>query len=178
MMIEGSGSGSIPLTSGSGSGRPKNMWIRWIRIRIRIRNTALNPLTWLSKSRYLNKTILLCENFFKTRPGPDTLRKVNSRSTKLSLPPPPVINQSNYVELPENISSQRASHSSKLVSDSEAIPPESAAGGEPLLPPAGFLACAPPDFTTFFQFSVSNILSANPNPHRFYYDGRSGAGQA
>ncbi len=29
----GSGSGSIPLTSGSGSGRPKNMWIRWIRIR-------------------------------------------------------------------------------------------------------------------------------------------------
>ncbi len=51
MMIEGSGSragsgsGSIPLTSGSGSGswRPKNMWIRWIRIRIRIRicNTAV-----------------------------------------------------------------------------------------------------------------------------------------
>ncbi len=48
MMIEGSGSrsragsGSIPLTSGSGSGsgRPKNMWIRWTRIRIRIRNTA------------------------------------------------------------------------------------------------------------------------------------------
>jgi hypothetical protein len=33
MMIEGSG--SIPLTSGSGSWRPKNMWIRWIRIRIR-----------------------------------------------------------------------------------------------------------------------------------------------
>ncbi len=32
MMIEGSG--SIPLTSGSGSGswRPKNTWIRWIRI--------------------------------------------------------------------------------------------------------------------------------------------------
>jgi hypothetical protein len=33
MIIEGSGSGSIPLTSGSGSGRPKNMWSRWIRIR-------------------------------------------------------------------------------------------------------------------------------------------------
>ncbi len=37
MMIEGSGSkaesGSIPLTNGSGSGRPKNVWIRWIRIR-------------------------------------------------------------------------------------------------------------------------------------------------
>ncbi len=39
MMIEGSESGSIPLTSGSGSGswRPKNMWIRWIRIH----NTAM-----------------------------------------------------------------------------------------------------------------------------------------
>jgi hypothetical protein len=42
MMIEGSGSragyesGSIPLTDGSRSRRPKNMWIRWIRIR----NTA------------------------------------------------------------------------------------------------------------------------------------------
>ncbi len=33
IMIEGSGSGSISLTSGSGSERPKNMWIRWIRIR-------------------------------------------------------------------------------------------------------------------------------------------------
>ncbi len=33
-MIEGSG--SIPLTNGSGSGRPKNMSIRWIRVR----NTA------------------------------------------------------------------------------------------------------------------------------------------
>ncbi len=44
MMIEvsGAGSGSIPLTSGSGSGswRPKNMWIQWIRIRLRIWNTA------------------------------------------------------------------------------------------------------------------------------------------
>ncbi len=30
--------------SGSGSRRPKNMWIRWIRIRIRIRNTAFQPL--------------------------------------------------------------------------------------------------------------------------------------
>jgi hypothetical protein len=34
LVIEGSGSGSIPLTDGSGSRRPKNMWIR-----IRIRNT-------------------------------------------------------------------------------------------------------------------------------------------
>ncbi len=44
MMIEGSGSGSragsrsTHHTSGSGSRRHKNMWIRWIRIRIR--NTA------------------------------------------------------------------------------------------------------------------------------------------
>jgi hypothetical protein len=35
-MIEGSGSGTITLSDGPGSGsrRPKNMWIRWIRIRI------------------------------------------------------------------------------------------------------------------------------------------------
>jgi hypothetical protein len=41
MMIEESGSGSIPLTSGSASGtwRPKNIWIR-----IRIRNTALQSI--------------------------------------------------------------------------------------------------------------------------------------
>jgi hypothetical protein len=32
--------GSIPLTSESGSGRPKNMLIRWIRIRVRIRAVA------------------------------------------------------------------------------------------------------------------------------------------
>ncbi len=48
MVIEGSGSGFIPLTSGSGSGswRPKNTWIRWIRIRIRIRirNTGFKSL--------------------------------------------------------------------------------------------------------------------------------------
>ncbi len=37
LMTEGSGSGSIPLTNGSGSRTPKNMWIRWIRIR----NTAV-----------------------------------------------------------------------------------------------------------------------------------------
>jgi hypothetical protein len=52
MMMEGSrsrfgaGSGSIPLTSGSGSGRPKNIWIRWIRIRIRIRNTGILGRVW------------------------------------------------------------------------------------------------------------------------------------
>jgi hypothetical protein len=38
----GSGAGSIPLTDGSGSRRSKNMWIRWIQIRIwiRIHNTG------------------------------------------------------------------------------------------------------------------------------------------
>jgi hypothetical protein len=44
LMIEGprsgGGSGSIPLNIGSGSGRPKNMWIRWIRIW----HTAYNTL--------------------------------------------------------------------------------------------------------------------------------------
>ncbi len=54
LMIEGSGSGSragsgsIPLTNGSGSGsrRPKNMWIRWIRIRIWICNFGCNLTTF------------------------------------------------------------------------------------------------------------------------------------
>jgi hypothetical protein len=41
--------GSIPLTNGSGSERPKNMWIRWIRIRIR--NTALQRQSlWIQSS--------------------------------------------------------------------------------------------------------------------------------
>jgi hypothetical protein len=47
-MIEGSRSGSIPLTNGSGTGpgRPK---IMWIRIRIRIRNTWLATESVLSR---------------------------------------------------------------------------------------------------------------------------------
>ncbi len=40
-MIEGSGSGFTPMTNRSGSERPKNMCIRWIRIRIR--NSAIFP---------------------------------------------------------------------------------------------------------------------------------------
>ena len=63
MMIEesgsgsrtGSGSGSIHLPSGSGSGRPKNMWIRWIRIRIRIHNTG-----W-KEDRKANRTLNIVE---------------------------------------------------------------------------------------------------------------------
>jgi hypothetical protein len=57
MMVEGSRSGSIPVTNGSWSGsrRPNNMWIRWIRIRIwiRIRNTVcrfFQRLNWGSNS--------------------------------------------------------------------------------------------------------------------------------
>ncbi len=54
-MIEGSG--SIPLASGfgSGSGRPKNKWIRWIRIRIR--NTGLSSnVKDLCQTDYCKKT--------------------------------------------------------------------------------------------------------------------------
>ncbi len=53
----GSGSGSIPLTNGSGSGsrRPKNMWVRWIQIRIRIRNTALKTSTGKKSGKPLMK---------------------------------------------------------------------------------------------------------------------------
>jgi hypothetical protein len=55
-MIEGSGSGSIPLTSGSGSGswRPKNMWVRWIRIR----NTDLNNMNHGPAQPQLNLSLL------------------------------------------------------------------------------------------------------------------------
>jgi hypothetical protein len=42
-MIEGSGSGSM-MTNGSGFGRPRNMWIRWIRIRNTVNGWAY--LSW------------------------------------------------------------------------------------------------------------------------------------
>ncbi len=42
LLIEGSG--SIPLTNGSGSGMHKNMWIRWIKIWIRIRIPLLRKV--------------------------------------------------------------------------------------------------------------------------------------
>ncbi len=50
LVIEGFGSGSIPLTNGSGSGsrRPKNIWI-W---RIRISNTAINTDKHLPQSPF------------------------------------------------------------------------------------------------------------------------------
>ncbi len=50
LMMEGSWSGSVPLTNGSRSGRPKNL-----RIRIRIWNTVVHYLTWKN---------LLCYSFF------------------------------------------------------------------------------------------------------------------
>jgi hypothetical protein len=57
-MIEESGYGSVPLTNGSGSGsrRPKNIWIR----RIRIRNTG--SLFWriFVKSYRKNSTRTSC----------------------------------------------------------------------------------------------------------------------
>ncbi len=59
-MIEG----SIPLTNGSGSGskRPKNTWIRCIRIRIRIRNTDFLILKPELKLNY-SVPYLVPENF-------------------------------------------------------------------------------------------------------------------
>ncbi len=59
LVIEGSG--SIPLTNGFGSGssRPKNTWIRWIRIRIR--STATYHVN-------LDKTVL--KNLLYLLPAP------------------------------------------------------------------------------------------------------------
>jgi hypothetical protein len=37
------------MIEGSGSGKPKNIWIHWIKIRIRIRNTAVR--------NYVHKTL-------------------------------------------------------------------------------------------------------------------------
>jgi hypothetical protein len=51
LMIEGSGSGSIPLNNGSGSRRLKNMWIRWIRIRNTVRNIAVNTIRVVEEGR-------------------------------------------------------------------------------------------------------------------------------
>jgi hypothetical protein len=67
MMIEWSGSragsrnGSIPLTSGSGSGRPKNMWIRRIRIRI---HCLINLEVEVRFPERLLLSVLLCFSFF------------------------------------------------------------------------------------------------------------------
>jgi hypothetical protein len=47
LMIEGSGTNTLTNGSGSRSRRPKNMWIRWIRNRIRIRNTGSNTVQLL-----------------------------------------------------------------------------------------------------------------------------------
>ncbi len=66
-MIEGSG--TILLTNGSGSGsrRPKNMLIRWIRIRIWIRNTA-----WRSamSSTDVTRPDTVCFSARRTTPPP------------------------------------------------------------------------------------------------------------
>ena len=53
----GSGSGSIHLTNGSGSGRPKNTWIRWIRIRIRNTDPDINKKHFLKIKYKSNETL-------------------------------------------------------------------------------------------------------------------------
>ena len=77
MMIEGSGygsragsgSGSIPLTSGSGSWRPKNTWIRWIRIR----NTDSNHIEFFLSIMKIRQPIFF---LFK-----DTVRLIWNKQT-------------------------------------------------------------------------------------------------
>jgi hypothetical protein len=66
LMIEGSGSGSVPLINGSGSRRLKN-----IRIRIRIHNTAWNPFLF-----FLNADILWAD-YLQTETVADTNKYTN-----------------------------------------------------------------------------------------------------
>ncbi len=59
------------MIEGSGSGRPKNMWIRWNRIRIRIRNTAwswMNSLTLMCCRRALGSWYMAAARL-KKRPS-------------------------------------------------------------------------------------------------------------
>ncbi len=91
IMIEGSGSGSgagsrsgsIPLTSGSGSGsgRPKNTWIRWIRIRntgyiqnfcafASFLNFKIKSVLRIRKKAKKKLLCLCAEGFFRRNPPP------------------------------------------------------------------------------------------------------------
>ena len=56
------GSISIPLTNGSRSGsrRPKNMWIRWIQIRLRIRIRTLKGTVEEERGHKMRKSCLNC----------------------------------------------------------------------------------------------------------------------
>jgi hypothetical protein len=55
-MIEGSG--FIPLTNGSGSRRPKNMWIRWIRICNTVKGQPTRRM-WIQSFTWRSRTMVL-----------------------------------------------------------------------------------------------------------------------
>jgi hypothetical protein len=69
-MLEGSGSGSIPLTTGSRSGRPKNMWIRWIRIRIRGSGSGT-----MTKSSKIFRKLKKASNLYARQASPEPVDK-------------------------------------------------------------------------------------------------------
>jgi len=78
-MIEGSGSGFIPLTDGSGSGskRPKNMWIRWIRIR----NTGFLLASWSSMMKIEGSGFASGSGSISQRPGSGSTPKCHGSAT-------------------------------------------------------------------------------------------------
>ncbi len=63
------------VIEGSGSGRPKDMWIRWIRIRIRIRNTGFGKISILCQMSSHSRGFLAYQmkrwwNRYKTNQNP------------------------------------------------------------------------------------------------------------
>jgi hypothetical protein len=83
MMIEGSGSGSIPLTSGSGSGRPKNTWIRIRRSALRYKTVSAFRIR-IETMRIHNTGIEIRQAvvWFGSSPNPSPVCKLYQRRTR------------------------------------------------------------------------------------------------
>jgi hypothetical protein len=151
MIIEGSGSGSIPLTSISGSGRPKNTWIRWIRIR----NTGIrDPQHLISSAFELIILLLLCVQGDDLPPAvgpvPEGGEPAGHREI-LRLPHPPARGSG-----PRHTGGR--SHP-RLVPTTGFVDPDPGSGA--------FLTLDPDPGSGMFFFSGSRILDPGSQPHIF-----------